>query len=163
YKDVRPWVRSIKNRIVRREMPPWHIEKNVGVQHFKYDPSLSDKEIGTIAAWVDSGALEGNPKDAPPARVVTDEDRRTIGKPGLKVRANSKTSFNMHYHSIGEELTDRTSVAFKFYPKGYVPPRQLLRTKAGSTYMDLGIPAGQVSRTDGYTTLRQPTVLLSFQ
>jgi mono/diheme cytochrome c family protein len=62
YKDVRPWVRSIKNRVVRREMPPWYIEKNVGVQHFKYDPSLSDAEIGTIAAWVDGGAVEGESK-----------------------------------------------------------------------------------------------------
>jgi hypothetical protein len=246
FKDVRPWARSIQNRVARREMPPWYIEKNVGVQHFKYDRGLSDREISTIAAWVDGGAIEGNPKDAPPTRVFTDDDRWTIGKPdlivslqkdvtipavgpdwwptyevdlgvvedryiqavetkpsrsgqrvthhaatsvtapdgeefslneyavgkngdmfadgsGLKIKANSKISFSMHYHSIGEELTDRTSIAFKFYPKGYVPARKLLRTKAGSTYMDLDIPAGQVSRTDGYTTLSKPTVLLSFQ
>ena len=37
FKDVRPWARSIKNRVARREMPPWYIEKGIGVQHFKYD------------------------------------------------------------------------------------------------------------------------------
>ena len=57
-------------------MPPWYIEKNVGVQHFKYDRGLSDREISTIAAWVGGGAIEGNPKDAPPARVFTDDPER---------------------------------------------------------------------------------------
>src|SRR5207247_2655919 len=85
FKDVRPWARSIQNRVARREMPPWYIEKNVGVQHFKYDRGLSDREISTITAWVDGGAIEGNPKDAPPPRVFTDDDRWTIGKPDLIV------------------------------------------------------------------------------
>src|SRR5260221_3932682 len=85
FKDARPWARSIKNRVARREMPPWYIEKGVGVQHFKYDRGLSDGEISTISAWVDGGAVEGNPQDAPPVRVFTDDDQWTIGKPDLIV------------------------------------------------------------------------------
>src|SRR5689334_14529825 len=46
YKDSRPWARSIKEKVVRREMPPWHIDRNVGVTKFKDDPSLSEAEIG---------------------------------------------------------------------------------------------------------------------
>src|SRR6201993_1021345 len=42
YKDSRPWARSIKEKVVRREMPPWHIDRNVGVTKFKDDPSLSE-------------------------------------------------------------------------------------------------------------------------
>ena len=68
YQEVRPWARSIKQRIMSREMPPWHIDRNVGIQEFKNDPSLSDEEIDTIVRWVDSGAPRGNPADMPPPR-----------------------------------------------------------------------------------------------
>src|SRR6476619_3528332 len=42
YEDARPWARSIKTRVSKREMPPWGIDKNVGIQEFKEDISLSD-------------------------------------------------------------------------------------------------------------------------
>jgi hypothetical protein len=45
YEDVRPWARAIKNKVTQRLMPPWHIERNVGIQQFKDDPSLCDSEI----------------------------------------------------------------------------------------------------------------------
>src|SRR4051794_14194395 len=48
YKDVRPWARSIKTKVSNREMPPWFIDRHVGIQKFKNDPSLSDAEIQTI-------------------------------------------------------------------------------------------------------------------
>ena len=60
YEDVRPWARAIKNKVTQRLMPPWHIERNVGIQKFKDDPSLSDAEIATIASWVDGGAPNGS-------------------------------------------------------------------------------------------------------
>ena len=55
YEETRPWARSIKNKVVAREMPPWHIDPKVGVKSFKGDRSLSDDEIATVAAWVDGG------------------------------------------------------------------------------------------------------------
>src|SRR3989442_13635625 len=85
YDDVRPWARSIKLRTSRREMPPWFIEKNVGIQKFKNDPSLSDEEIALIATWVDSGARLGNPADMPPPRRFPDKDAWSIGTPDLIV------------------------------------------------------------------------------
>ncbi len=42
YEDVRPWVRSIKTRVASREMPPWHLDKGVGIQKFINDRSLSE-------------------------------------------------------------------------------------------------------------------------
>ena len=39
--EVRPWARAIKNKTLTRDMPPWFIEKNVGIQRFKNDISLS--------------------------------------------------------------------------------------------------------------------------
>src|SRR2546426_9095053 len=85
YQDVRPWARSIKQKVLAREMPPWFIDKNVGVQHFSNDRSLSDNEIATIVKWVDTGAPQGNPADTPPAREFADLNRWQFGEPGLVV------------------------------------------------------------------------------
>src|SRR6476659_3316157 len=48
YQDVRPWARSIKQRVTERQMPPWGIDPHIGIQSFKNDPSLRDDEIKTI-------------------------------------------------------------------------------------------------------------------
>jgi hypothetical protein len=85
YEDVRPWARAIKGRVQARIMPPWHIERNVGIQQFKDDPSLTDAEIATISSWVDGGAPRGNPGDAPPPPVFPDEEAWNIGQPDLIV------------------------------------------------------------------------------
>src|SRR5262245_35738976 len=72
YEEVRPWVRAIKQRTGigphAGVMPPWYVEKNLGIQQFQNDPSLSDAEIAMIAKWADSGAPRGNPADMPPPR-----------------------------------------------------------------------------------------------
>jgi hypothetical protein len=74
YDETRPWAKSIKQRVVTRSMPPWHLDKTVGIQHFQNDMSLSDAQISTIARWVDAGAPLGDPKDMPPAKVWPKED-----------------------------------------------------------------------------------------
>jgi hypothetical protein len=63
YQDARPWARSIKQRVESRQMPPWHIDRSVGIQKFKNDMSLTDEQVATVVAWVDQGAIEGNPAD----------------------------------------------------------------------------------------------------
>jgi hypothetical protein len=68
FEEARPWARSIKNRVATRQMPPWHIDKTIGIQEFENDRSLSDREIETIVRWVDAGAPKGDPKDLPPAK-----------------------------------------------------------------------------------------------
>ncbi len=85
YEDTRPWARSIKTRVEARQMPPWHVDRTVGIRKFKDDPSLSDGEIATIASWIDGGAARGNPADMPPPRQFDDADRWHIGKPDLIV------------------------------------------------------------------------------
>src|SRR5688572_8937002 len=49
FNEVRPWVRSIKLKVQDRSMPPWYVDKTVGIQHFANDRSLSDREIDLIA------------------------------------------------------------------------------------------------------------------
>jgi mono/diheme cytochrome c family protein len=86
YEEVRPWARAIKTRTMAREMPPWHIDRTIGIQKFKDDRSLTDEEIATIAKWVDSGAPRGNPADMPPLRQFADSTQWGIGKPDLVIK-----------------------------------------------------------------------------
>jgi hypothetical protein len=89
YEEVRPWARAIKERTLLRNsrggMPPWFIEKSIGIQKFKDDISLSDAEIAKIAKWADGGAPRGNPADLPPPRVFADNASWQIGTPDLIV------------------------------------------------------------------------------
>ncbi len=86
YDEVRPWARSIKTRVTAREMPPWHIDRNIGLQQFKDDPSLSDDEIALIGKWVDAGAPRGNPADMPAQRQFADSSQWQIGKPDIVIK-----------------------------------------------------------------------------
>ncbi len=79
YKEARPWAKSIREKVARREMPHWDADPNHG--QFANDPRLSQQEIETIVSWVDNGAKEGNPKDLPPAPEFT--QGWMIGKPDL--------------------------------------------------------------------------------
>ena len=85
FEDTRPWARSIKRYVESREMPPWYIDRRIGIQEFKDDPSLTDQEIATIAAWVDAGAPRGNPADAPPAMTFPGPEDWRMGEPDLIV------------------------------------------------------------------------------
>jgi hypothetical protein len=251
YADARPWARSIRQKVMERQMPPWFIDRNVGIQKFQDDPSLTDAEIGTIVQWVDQGAIGGNPADMPAPRAF-DNDRWTLGTPdlivtmkdevtvpavgadwwpsftvdtgltedrwikavetkpsansqkvvhhagtsmlfpgdddefgqggalseyavgknadinpegsGRLIKAGTKIRFSMHYHSVGEEVTNRMSVAFKFYPKGVKPQYELVRQHVGDNFDTLDIPAGAANaRSDGYMVLSKPVMLTGFQ
>ena len=72
YEEARPWARSIKARTASHEMPPFHIDKSIGITSFKNDPSLTSDEIATIGRWVDAGAPRGNPADMPAPRQFAD-------------------------------------------------------------------------------------------
>jgi len=65
YEQTRPWAAAIEEAVASREMPPWHLDKTVGIQEFKNDRSLSDAQIETIVSWIQSGAPRGNPADMP--------------------------------------------------------------------------------------------------
>jgi len=236
-------------------MPPWYIDRNVGIHRFKNDRSLSDEEIATIGRWVDAGAPLGNPADMPPPRKFEDVDKWHIGTPdlvvtlpkdeivpatgpdrwldvlvdpGLKedrylqavetkpskgyrvvhhsvqtmtepdgslddsdsdgargkflneyalgkngdvfpdgaarlIKAGTKFNFNLHLHSIGEEMGANVELGLKFYPKGYVP-KFVENSEGVGRNQDLDIPANTDNvRSEGYFTLTRPARLLSFQ
>src|SRR5579871_3612974 len=95
YQEVRPWAKAIKDRVLKRQMPPWHIDKTVGIQKFQNDISLSDAQIATIVHWVDAGAPMGDPKDMPPPKEFPSYDgwqlAKQFGQPDLVLKSESYT------------------------------------------------------------------------
>ena len=63
YKEVRPWAKAIREKIITRAMPPWHADTAVG--HWANDRRMSQQEIDTVVAWIDAGAKEGRPEELP--------------------------------------------------------------------------------------------------
>jgi hypothetical protein len=254
FAEVRPWAKDIKTRVANREMPPWHLDKTLGIRDYKDDISLSDDQIDTVLSWIDQGALEGNPASLPPARefpanqdtwllvgqpdLVAETDEFTMyakgsdwwiyqyadtgltedryikaieikptnakvvhhavtsialdpGAPGSNgggvggtlteyaigkygdvfpdgtgklLKAGSRIRFDMHYFAIGTEEHNRTKIAFKFYPKGYVPKYAVRSINfRDNPFGDLEIPPNSIVRNDGYYHLTQPTRLDAFQ
>lgn len=83
YEEVRLLAPLIQYKVVNREMPPWHIDRTIGLQKFKNDRSLSDAEIATISAWVNAGAPEGDAADMPAPREFDDVTGWSIGEPDV--------------------------------------------------------------------------------
>jgi len=266
YEQARPWARSIKARVAARQMPPWHIDKTVGIQQFKNDRSLTDDQIDTLVRWVDAGAPKGDPKDIPPPKQWPDEavwnfaaqfgqpdlivksplyampavaldawykpvvetglteprwvraieirpstvkgrkithhalarlqqSERSVdgpavaaddagsaglfmewavGKQGEIMRPNSgklmlpgaKIVFEVHYHAVGEPITDSVELAIYFYPKGQEPKyRQtlsLFSSIAGGS-RNIDIPPNSTFVSQAFHTLRQAGRVENFQ
>ncbi len=91
YEDAKKYATRIKARVAARIMPPWHIDKTVGIQAFKNDRSLSEQQIATIVQWVEEGAPLGNSADLPPPATFPDPDRWQFtglyGPPDLIIRS----------------------------------------------------------------------------
>ena len=266
YEDARPWAKSIAARISSRQMPPWHIDKTVGITKFKNDASLNDTQIETIQRWVEGGALKGDPKDMPAprqwpdeskwqlvgkfgqpdlvitsapytmpavaqdawwkpiiptglteprwvraieirpstvkgrkithhalARLQQDEDMPkelftndpdvagdglfmewAVGKNGDEMRPDSgrlmlpgsKIAWDIHYHAVGEEITDTVELGIYFYPKGQEPKHRevlaLFNTFTGGN-RSLDIPPNQVTTTENFVVLRENARIENFQ
>ena len=252
YQEVRPWARAIKTRVASREMPPWHVDKTIGITKFKSDPSLSDEEIETIVKWVDAGAPQGNPADMPPARQFAEAGAWQIGTPdivikfptyvvpaagpdlygelladipidedryikaiqtrsatrashkvvhhalsysvdrtaegmnadggqflveyasgknaevypegsGVLLKKGQQARLSYHMHSLGEETKAEVELGMVLYPKGYVPNHIRWSRQLAQPTTPIDIPAGTVTRSDGYTILHKPARLLAFQ
>jgi hypothetical protein len=260
YQDARPWARAMKAKVVAREMPPWYLDRTVGIQKYKNDMSLSDEQVATIAKWVDAGAPQGNVKDMPPAKVWPDstvwqfaaqygppdvivkatpwtmpahgqdqwwkptidvgltEDRwvravelrptkagrrivhhavvnvadhqrasdlgefafveTSIGSygeayredSGKLLKAGTKFQFDIHYHAVGEELTDQLELGLYFYPKGTVPTHEVLHVPIGLTgtagrvgSSGIDIAPNSIARHDAYMVLQKAARIENFK
>jgi mono/diheme cytochrome c family protein len=267
YEETRPWAKSIAARVSSNQMPPWHIDKTVGIQKFKNDRSLSDAQIATIVAWVAAGSPKGDANDMPAAKTWNDDPNIwtesekfgapdlvvtstpwtvpavaqdswwkpiiptglteprwvraieirpstvkgrkvthhaltrlqqaedmpkelftndpdvigdglfmewAVGKNGDEMRPDSgrlmlpgsKIAWDIHYHSVGEEITDTVELGIWFYPKGQEPKHRevlaLFNTFSGGNRA-LDIPPNQVTTTESFVVLRENARIENFQ
>ena len=88
YNEARPWAKAIKEKVLDRSMPPWLA--SAGNHQFKNDRRLSQKEIDTIAAWVDAGAPKGDDHDLPAQPKF--EQGWSIGKPDAVISLDQAVS-----------------------------------------------------------------------
>ena len=86
YQDVRPWARSIKQRVTERA------DAAVGHRSARRHPELQERSVAArrrdrrrSSKWVDAGAPMGNAADMPKPREFDDADRWHIGKPDVIV------------------------------------------------------------------------------
>jgi hypothetical protein len=81
YQEVRRWSQRIKERTAIRDrqgaMPPFFIERNIGIQEFRDSEYLRDEDLAKIQAWVDNGTPEGDPADAPAGALALGESSPT--------------------------------------------------------------------------------------
>ncbi len=90
YEQTRPWAPVIAYRTGLRDragaMPPYYLERGIGIQHMKNDERLSEEELALIAAWAEAGAPLGDPADLPPPIEWDDSGAWRLGEPDLVVR-----------------------------------------------------------------------------
>jgi hypothetical protein len=84
------------------------------------------------------------------------------------LKAGSSIKFGYHNHSTGEQIVASAQVAFVFYPKGYKPKHLLYAEPMGGANgnrigTNLDIPAGEISREDGYSRLALPIMITAIQ
>ena len=170
YEDARPYARAIKTRTALRTqrgtMPPWFIEKDIGIQQYKDDPSLSEEEITTIAKWADGGAPRGNPADMPPPLDFQSGDQWKIGKPDLIVSSPDLTVKAMsadQWVSLGTVPTglteDRYVAAVEVREINDVPKNADSKTVGGRfvfhhmNYSSSTDPSGRIDETSTHWPL----------
>lgn len=91
YEDAKAYAPLIRHKVSARLMPPWHIDRTIGIQEFKNDRGLTDEQIATIVRWVDAGAPRGDPRDLPPPVEFPDPTQwqlaQQFGEPDLVIRS----------------------------------------------------------------------------
>ena len=91
YEDAREHARTMRNRVASRVMPPWHIDRNVGIREFKNDRGLTDAEIDTIVRWVDAGTPRGDIRDLPAPAKPADPNawqlEKDFGPPDVVIKS----------------------------------------------------------------------------
>ena len=159
YEEVRPWARSIKSRITIGPhgglMPPFFREKDIGIQKFKEDPTLSDEEISRVVKWVNNGAPRGNPSDMPKPLNFDESDKWTIGEPDMVVSSKEVTvpaSGPDQWGDVGQIATglteDRYVSALEVREVNDVPKAGPVKTVGGRfvfhhmTYTSIVLAAG---------------------
>jgi mono/diheme cytochrome c family protein len=130
YQTARRYAARIRTMVASREMPPWHIDRSVGIQQFKNDVSLSDAEVQTVVQWVDAGAPSGDLSRAPaPPEVPAGDEWRLeaeFGRPPDFVFRS--TPFDMGAEGLDNWWTPTITI------EGLDGPRWILANETKPSY-----------------------------
>jgi len=119
YEEARPWAKSIERVVASKQMPPWYASDHTkGV--FRNERGLTDEEIATIVAWVNSGAKRGNPKDAPAPVAFKESNGWVIGEPDLVVKFPEP-------FIVADDVEDQYQNFFADIPEDQLPEDRWLR------------------------------------
>jgi hypothetical protein len=153
FKEARPWAKSMKEAVLTGKMPPWFADPGVG--HFKNDRTLPQNERETLVRWVDGGAPEGDPKDAP--RPISFVDGWAAGQPDaiyemkpFDVPANGVLDYQWVVIPLGFK-EDRWIRAIELRPgvRSVVHHIVALERRAGSTWLADARPFEAVPKAPG--------------
>lgn len=121
YKEARPWAKSIREKVVSREMPPWYADPNHG--EFRNDARLTQEQIDTITNWVAGGAKEGDAKDLPKAPVFAESGWK-FGQPDVVLEMTEEAvipadgTIPYRYYAIPTNFTEDKYVQFAEIKRG---------------------------------------------
>jgi hypothetical protein len=87
---------------------------------------------------------------------------------GKLLAPGARIWWEMHYHAVGEQITDHVELAVYFYPKDQTPKYRTYlfpfpATPGSAGFGELDIPPNSVTQTEGYQVLRAPARLENFQ
>ena len=95
YDAVKRYAPRIREKVAARVMPPWHIDRSVGIQDFKNDRGLTDEELETFVTWLDGDMPFGDEADMPPPPQFPDPSvwqfSEQFGEPDLVVQSEPYT------------------------------------------------------------------------
>ncbi len=88
---------------------------------------------------------------------------------GKMVVPGEKISWDQHIHAVGEAITGGTEIGLWFYPKGQEPTKHsylvgftaIKRGIPGQAALD--IPPNSIAHTEGFTVLKENTIITNFQ
>ena len=145
YAQVRPWAKSIRSAVLSGKMPPWFADPCCG--EFENDRSLSPAQRQTLAAWADTGATPGDPRDAPPPRAWTD---------GWNLPAKPGHVFSMPHPFL---VPAKGAVDYQYFviPTGFTQDRWVTGAEARPSNRTAVHHAVVYIREPGSTWTRGPT------
>ena len=84
---------------------------------------------------------------------------------GKMIVPGEKISWDQHIHAVGEEITGGSELAMWFYPKGQEPKKRsyLIGFTGLRTRGFLDIAPNSISYTEGFTVLKENTLITNFQ
>jgi len=84
---------------------------------------------------------------------------------GKLIMPGEKISWDQHIHAVGEEITGGSEIALWFYPKGQEPKKRsyLIAFSGIDRAKMLDIPPNSIAHTEGFTVLKENTLITNFQ